>query len=105
MRDKDTRVIEYVGRTNDPVRRQKEHARDPKKNHLDELEVKFTGLTVFEARIMEQVIISAYTLKALDNGRREIARGNLKGCKGQMDNVISLYQSALESEFLSLMER
>lgn len=55
-----TKEVQYVGRTNNPICRQKEHGRDPKKTHLDPLEVKFTGLTRIEAQVMEQIVISTY---------------------------------------------
>lgn len=105
MRDSTTKAVQYVGRTNNPVRRQGQHDKDPKKAHLDPLEVKFTGLTMRGARVMEQVIISAYTLQNLDNARREIATGNVRGFAGNMNNVIKIFDGAMESELLSLMGR
>ena len=39
--------------------------------------MKFSGLTKREARVMEQVLISAYSLDHLSNARREIAVGNV----------------------------
>lgn len=35
-----------------------------------------TKLTKSEARMVEQMLITAYTLEALENARREIAKGN-----------------------------
>ena len=58
MRDKTTGDIQYVGRTNNPIRRQSEHSKDPKKANLLPLEVKFSGLTKIEARVIEQILIS-----------------------------------------------
>ena len=105
MRDKTTNEVQYVGRTNNPGRRQSEHAKDPKKANLQPMEVKFTGLTKVEARAMEQVLISAYSLDNLCNARREIAVGNVGGFAGKIGNVISIFGGSVESEFLSLMGR
>ena len=105
MRDSTTNDVQYVGITNNPVRRQREHDRDKRKEHLKPLEVKFTGLTKVEARIMEQLLISAYTMQNLDNARREIAVGNISGFAGSMNNIINIFSGAAESELLSLMER
>ena len=105
MRNKDTREVEYVGRTVNPVRRQNEHRRDPNKAHLDKLEVKFTNLTLPEARAVEQTLISAYTLKNLDNARREIAAGNVAGFQENMGRVVQIFQNSTEDELLNLMGR
>lgn len=105
MRDSTTKAVQYVGRTKNPVKRQGQHDRDPKKAHLDPLEVKFTALSMREARMMEQILISAYTLQNLDNARREIATGNVRGFAENMDNIINIFDGALESELLSLMGR
>ena len=105
MRDKSTNEVQYVGRTNDPIRRQNEHRKDSSKDHLGPLEVKFTGLTKLEARVMEQVLISAYTMDSLDNARREIAVGKISGFAGHMDNIISIYEGVAEDELLNLMGR
>lgn len=101
----ETNDVQYVGITNNPIRRQREHDQDKRKEHLKPLEVKFTGLTRVEARIIEQILISAYTMQNLDNARREIAIGNLGGFAGSMNNVISIFSGAAESELLCLMER
>lgn len=105
MRNKTTNEVQYVGRTNNPERRQSEHAKDPKKANLQSLEVKFTGLTKPEARALEQILISSYTLNNLANARREIAVGNVRGFAGKIGNVISLFGGAVEDEFLNLMGR
>ena len=105
MRNSESKAVQYVGITNCPARRQQEHKRDPKKDHLDPLEVKFTGLTRVEARVMEQVLISAYTLHNLDNARREIAVGNVIGYTKNMENIISIFNGVVESELLNLMGR
>ena len=105
MRDKTTGDVQYVGRTNNPIRRQSEHAKDPKKANLQPLEVKFSGLTKFEARAMEQALISAYLLDNLVNARREIATENVGGFAGKIGNIISIFDGAVEDELLNLMER
>ena len=105
MRDKTTDEVKYVGRTNDPARRQGEHSRDPKKANLQPLEVKFTGLTEVEARAVEQLLISSYALGNLANARREIASGNVKGFAGKIGNIISIFGGTVEDEFLNLMGR
>ena len=105
MRDKTTGDVQYVGRTNNPIRRQSEHAKDPKKANLQPLEVKFSGLTKVEARAMEQILISAYSLDNLINARREIATGNVGGFAGKIGNIISIFGGAVEDELLNLMGR
>lgn len=105
MRDETTRKVKYVGRTISPDQRQIQHNRDPRKTNLKPLEVKFSGLTKNEARIMEQVLISTYTLDSLANCRREIAVGNVKGFIGEMNNIISIFDGMLEDEILNLMGR
>ena len=105
MRNKTTNEVQYVGRTNNPARRQREHAKDPKKANLQPLEIKFSGLTRVEARAMEQMLISAYSLDNLSNARREIAVGNVSGFAGKIGNVINIFGGAIEDEFLNLMGR
>ncbi len=105
MRNKITNEVQYIGRTNNPTRRQKEHERDPSKDNLGPLEVKFSGLTKFEARVMEQMLISAYSMENLLNARREIAKGNINGLTGKIENIINIFGGAVEDEFLNLMGR
>ena len=64
-----------------------------------------SNLTKTEARAMEQIIISSYTLDNLINARREIAVGNVKGFTGKIKNVISIFGGVIEDEFLNLMGR
>lgn len=97
--------VEYVGRTNNPARRQRQHANDPTKDHLQPLEVKFTGLTIKEARITEQILISSYGLSNLVNARREIAVGNVAGFSKYMGNTIKMFGNLAEDELLNLMGR
>ena len=52
----------YVGRTNNPERRAKEHKRSSDKSNLEMVKIA-SGLTKVEARAMEQIVISAYTFR------------------------------------------
>lgn len=94
----------YVGRTNNPARRAMEHKRSADKSNLEMVKI-VSGLTKVEARAMEQLIISAYTLENLANARREIAAGNVSGFAGKIENVISIFGGAIEDEYLNLMGR
>ena len=105
MRNSSSKRVEYVGRTNNPERRKKEHARDPSKAGLLPVEVVSTGMTKRQARSTEQVLISAYALDNLKNARREIATGNVSGFAGNMDSTIKLFGSISEDELLNLMGR
>ena len=97
--------VAYVGRTNDPSRRQREHEKDIRKADLQPLEVVFTGLTKNQARVVEQVLISAYGINNLYNARREIAVGNISKYSEYVGSTISLFGSFYESEMLNLMGR
>ena len=105
MRDKSSNDVQYVGRSNNPARRQKEHAKDPTKANLKELEVVFSGLTKSEARAMKQILISTYSLENLVNARREIATGKVSKFAHKIGNVIKLFGSSVEDEYLNLMGR
>ena len=105
MRDKISKKVKYVGRTNCPERRQREHDRDLRKSNLLPLEVKFSGLTKSEARVMEQVLISAYSLDYLSNARREIAVGKVGGFTGEIGNIVKIFGGVAEDELLNLMGR
>ena len=72
---------------------------------LVRLEVKATGLSRYQARIIEQSLISTYTLENLDNARREIAVGNVDKARGHFENIIHIYGGAAESDILSLTGR
>ena len=96
--------VKYVGRTNNQKRRKNAHSKHPvKKNYT--MTVIASGMNKIEAKIMEQTLISAYTLNNLDNARREIARGNVAGYKNSMGNVLSIFNGVAENELLNLMER
>ena len=99
---KDT--VGYVGRTNDLNRRKNEHRRDRTKDCLGDPIAIVTGLTIDEAKVVEQMLISAYTLDALENRRREIGINKLSAAE-ITDYIISLEMGVAESEILCLMER
>lgn len=67
--------------------------------------MKFTGLTLVEARITEQALISAYTLDNLRNARRSIAAKNIRGVSEYMGSTIKLFGSTSEVEMLNLLGR
>ncbi len=104
MRSKDNNNVQYVGRTNNIKRRTDEHRRDKSKDHLKDPEIVFTELTKTEARVVEQVVISAYSLSYLDNARREISRGNLNGFTDSAANIGYLFANQIDNEILCLME-
>lgn len=67
----------YIGMTNDPDRRYNEHKNSKRfENRTINLFVLITGLDKPEARVIEQVLIDAFTLKALDNLINSIASKN-----------------------------
>lgn len=105
MRDSKSKEVAYIGRTNDPARRQKEHDKDVKKQHLEPLEVKITGLTVKQARLTEQILISAYAIDKLDNARREISIGKVNKYVDCLYDIINIFGGYAESEYLSLLGR
>lgn len=58
-----------------------------------------------KAKVTEQVLISAYTLKYLDNARREISVGNLSGYSNNISAVIQIFEGVTEDELKNLMGR
>ena len=76
---KDPYKVRYVGRTNDPRRRENEHKRDDRKQTNGiawKMWVVATGLTKEVAKALEQSLICIYTIDALANARYEIAEKN-----------------------------
>ena len=102
MRDQNNQVA-YVGRTNNPQRRQREHNLDPSKSDLQPLEVVYSGLTRGEARVVEQVLISAYILDNLYNARREIAVSNIGNYRQSLNSAMRLFGSLSEESLYYLM--
>jgi len=99
--------VRYVGRTNDPARREYQHKHDSRHPERQDYNMKVvaTGLSVPEAKIAEQTLISAYTLSYLDNARREIAVGNLPGYSNNIGAIIQIFESTTEDEIMNLMGR
>ena len=90
--DPTNKLVKYVGRTNDPVRRAYEHKHDSlhswRQNYS--MKVLVTGLSKEEAIIWEQTIISAFTLAYLENARREIAVKNTAKYYNYIDAVTEI---------------
>ena len=51
------------------------------------------------------MLISDYSMENLLNARREIAKGNINGLTGKIENIINIFGGAVEDEFLNLMGR
>ena len=88
----DSNLVKYVGRTNDPVRREQEHHNDlghPWRRDY-QMVVLATGLTTDEARVLEQLLISIYTVGYLENARREIAIKNVPKFKSYVSAVAEI---------------
>ena len=61
-----------------------------------------TGLTVRQAKVEEQTLISVYSLEALDNARREITVLNLAGFREEISRAAEIYGSSIEN-FMDLL--
>jgi len=68
-----------------------------------DMRVVVTGLTKSEAMVAEQVLISAYTLKYLDNARREIAAKNVDNYLQYTAAVAELLACGAEETLIGLM--
>ena len=97
--------VGYVGRTNEPRRREQEHTRDVKKWNLHNFTVIVTGLTPGQARLVEQLFISTYRIQLLENARREIAVSKLLDFKNDTSILLDLDAAYLESEYLCFLGR
>lgn len=93
--------VRYVGRTNNYNRRMYQHRNDPKhpERATYSSRVVCSGLSVSEAKVMEQTLISAYGLEALDNARREIAVRNLNGFHKEMQRAAEIFGAAYDDFF------
>ena len=100
--------VGYVGRTNDPVRRGKEHERDQTKTCFGKPIVVATGLSKDGAIALEQALISSYGLIELENRRREIGVkriGRYSDYACTINYIAQLELSFTESEWLCLLGR
>ncbi len=73
------------------------------KNYV--MKVVATGLTVMEARTLEQTLISTYRIDYLENARREIAVGNVSMFKNYLTAINQIISGIPEDEIMNLMER
>ena len=100
------KIVRYVGRTNEPDRRLNEHRHNKKTNRSNyTMHIIATGLTKDEARVLEQVVISAYTISYLENARREIGKGNLSNFRKYLSAASDVLCGAAEEALFSLMGR
>ena len=76
---------------------------DPSKAGLKDPEPRFYCETVSEARIDEQLLISAYSLEHLRNRRREIAPNKLNDFVDEIGYLLTLYETVTESEWLEFL--
>ncbi len=97
----DNNKVRYVGITNDPNRREKEHKAwySTKKDY--HMVVVMSGLDRKTARAEEQILISAFTLeavesafKALDNGRRGIAVRRMGEFKDELNRALEIMRGS-----------
>lgn len=97
--------VRYVGRTNNPERRAKEHKNDPlhPQRRSYTMTVVATGLSLQDAMLFEQALISTYSLQYLENMRREISRGNLAGYYHNADAIIELVGGISVNELFDLL--
>ena len=103
----DNDLVKYVGRTNDPKRREWEHKNDlghPWRKNYNMI-VLVTGLTKNEAMLCEQFFISAYTVSYLENARREIAVRNISKYQSYVSAVTEIYTGIPGSEVSHFLSR
>ena len=60
-------------------------------------------LTLDEARLVEQILISAYTIMYLDNARNEIARGKMGQFKQYIGAVTEIFVGTTEQGIWALL--
>ena len=108
LRDPDDgNLVKYVGRTNNPIRRQYEHQHDSVHSWRQgyTMTVLVTGLTREQAILWEQTIISAYTLHYLENARREIAVRNVGKFQSYLCAVTEIVTDLPASDILELITK
>ena len=96
--------VRYVGRSKDPTRREKQHQNDPlhPQRKTYKMEVVVSNLNKKEARAFEQMLISAYMSKHIENSRREIAKGNVDNFKDEAGKAKEIFNGYLEDEITNL---
>ena len=62
-----------------------------------------TGLTEKQAKLEEQLLISAFNIKYLDNARREISVLNIAGYAKYCSYIAELYVGIAEDEIMNLV--
>ena len=96
--------VAYVGRSKQPQKRAQQHKKSLRYERARcNMEIMVTGLTEDEAKLTEQTLISVYTLDALQNARREIARGNIIKYLDHSQRVIDIYKGFTEDELYNLL--
>ena len=92
--DKSTDEVVYVGRTSNFAARYYAHQRSKNARFSDKLYTMLpiaTGMTLDEARALEQLLISAYTLDALCNSINSIAERNWSKFEYEFERVQTLW--------------
>ncbi len=79
-----------------------EHRGRPDRKNYEMMIIK-TGMNRQEARFWEQLFISAYSIKYLDNARREISVGNLEGFRNYTHKAADIIGGGVEEDFYLLM--
>ena len=85
--------VSYVGITNNPWRRKRQHEKDPSKMTLKEpwkMYIVKDRLNKKEARALENALICIYTIQALANARHEIAVKNFDGFEKEFARAASI---------------
>jgi predicted GIY-YIG superfamily endonuclease len=103
----DNNLVKYVGRTNDPGRREKEHKNDPLHPQRADynMVVLVTGLTKNEAMAVEQFLISAYTVGYLENARREISARRVPQFESYLGAIAEIHTGISGNTILEFMTR
>lgn len=100
--------VSYVGITNDPWRRKKEHEKDSSKYTESgvpwDMYIVKDGLTRREARSLEQALICIYTIEALANARYEIAEKNYANFEKEFQRAASIAKIPL-NDLMKAMKR
>ena len=98
-------LVKYVGRTNNPKRREWEHHNDPAHSWRKDYQmvVLITGLTKDQAMLWEQFVISAYTVNYLENARREISVRNVPKFESYINSVTEIYTGMSGSDVIDFI--